>query len=94
MFALYVFGPDVELLLGARRFTTYYFVCVVGAALTQMVVSQTLYPGALSNARRLGRHLRAAFYGMAFPHRRMLLLIPPIPMPAWLLVSLYGGSSC
>ena len=27
---------------------------------------------------------------MAFPHRRLLLLFPPIPMPAWLFVTLYG----
>ena len=30
------------------------------------------------------------FYGMTFPQPRMLLLIPPIPMPAWLFVTLYG----
>jgi membrane associated rhomboid family serine protease len=29
-------------------------------------------------------------YGMAFPHRRLMLIFPPIPMPAWLFVTLYG----
>jgi membrane associated rhomboid family serine protease len=29
-------------------------------------------------------------FGVAFPHRRVVLLIPPIPMPAWLFVTLYG----
>jgi len=29
-------------------------------------------------------------YGMAYPHRRLMLLFPPIPMPAWLFVTLYG----
>ena len=32
MFALYMFGPEIERLLGARRFFTYYIVCVIGAA--------------------------------------------------------------
>ncbi|HTQ36938.1 MAG TPA: rhomboid family intramembrane serine protease, partial [Steroidobacteraceae bacterium] len=31
MFALYMFGPDIERLVGARRFAVYYFVCVVSA---------------------------------------------------------------
>jgi membrane associated rhomboid family serine protease len=30
-------------------------------------------------------------FGMLFPRRRVLLLFPPIPMPAWLLVTIYGG---
>jgi membrane associated rhomboid family serine protease len=29
-------------------------------------------------------------FGMAFPQRRVMLLFPPIPMPAWLFVTLYG----
>ena len=29
-------------------------------------------------------------FGMAFPQRRIILLFPPIPMPAWLFVTLYG----
>ncbi len=36
MFALLIFGPEVERVLGAQRFTLYYFACVVGAALTQL----------------------------------------------------------
>jgi len=27
---------------------------------------------------------------MAFPNRRLMLIFPPIPMPAWLFVTLYG----
>ncbi|MCE3283980.1 MAG: rhomboid family intrarane serine protease [Steroidobacteraceae bacterium] len=30
-------------------------------------------------------------FGMAFPRRRIMLLFPPIPMPAWLFVTLYGA---
>ena len=29
-------------------------------------------------------------YGLAFPQRKLMLLFPPIPMPAWLFVTLYG----
>ena len=29
-------------------------------------------------------------FGMMFPRRVVVLLIPPVPMPAWLFVTLYG----
>jgi membrane associated rhomboid family serine protease len=29
-------------------------------------------------------------YGMTYPNRKLMLLFPPIPMPAWVFVSLYG----
>jgi membrane associated rhomboid family serine protease len=30
-------------------------------------------------------------FAMMFPKRRIMLLIPPIPMPAWLFVLLFGA---
>jgi membrane associated rhomboid family serine protease len=91
MFALFIFGPDVEALVGSRRFTLYYFVCVVGAALTQLFVMHAIYPGPYPTIGASGGIFGVLlFYGLAFPHRRLLLLFPPIPMPAWLFVTLYG----
>ena len=29
-------------------------------------------------------------FGMSFPRRTVMLVFPPIPMPAWLFVTLYG----
>src|SRR6266851_2772555 len=37
MFALYMFGSDIERLFGARYFLAYYLACVVSAALCQLV---------------------------------------------------------
>ena len=39
MFGLWMFGRDLELLWGPRRFLTYYLVCVVGAGLMQLLVA-------------------------------------------------------
>ena len=36
MLALYMFGGDVERLLGSRRYLSYYLLCVIGAAVTQL----------------------------------------------------------
>ena len=91
MFALYIFGPDVEALIGSRRFTFYYFVCVIGAALTQLLVVADLHPGPYPTIGASGGIFGILLlYGLAFPHRQLLLLFPPIPIRAWLLVTLYG----
>jgi membrane associated rhomboid family serine protease len=91
MFALYMFGPDVELLLGRRRFPVFYFVCVGGAAVAQELVTATIYRSPYPTVGASGGIFGLLLcYGMAFPHRRLLLLFPPIPLPAWLFVTLYG----
>src|SRR5437868_11637829 len=36
MLALYMFGSDIERVFGQRRFTIYYFICVVSAAVAQL----------------------------------------------------------
>lgn len=91
MFALYMFGPDAELTLGWRRFSLYYFACVIGAGLAQLWVVQAFSPGQGETIGASGGIFGLLlFYGMTFPNRRLLLLFPPIPMPAWLFVALYG----
>ncbi|MGH8207524.1 MAG: rhomboid family intramembrane serine protease, partial [Steroidobacteraceae bacterium] len=75
MFALFIFGPDIEALVGSRRFTLYYFVCVIGAALTQLFVMHSIYPGPYPTIGASGGIFGVLlFYGLAFPHRRLLLL--------------------
>lgn len=91
MLALYMFGGEIERLLGPRHFLTYYLVCVVGAALTQLVVMGGMNVPPLPTVGASGGvfGLLLAF-GIAYPQRRIMLLFPPIPMPAWLFVTLYG----
>ena len=38
MFALYMFGSDIERLFGSRFFAAYYFACVLSAAVFHLVV--------------------------------------------------------
>src|ERR1700733_5232790 len=91
MFALFIFGPDVERVLGGRRFAIYYFACVIGAALTQLWVAHAISPDPSPPLGPPGGIFGLLlFYGMPFPPRRLLLIFPPIPMPAWLFVTLYG----
>jgi membrane associated rhomboid family serine protease len=91
MLALYMFGSELERLFGQRRYVTYYFVCVVTAAVAQLMVSASVggppYPTVGASGGVFGLLLA---FGMYFPRRTILLIFPPIPMPAWLFVTLYG----
>ena len=90
MLMLWMFGRELEVLMGARRFLTYYFTCVVGAGIVQLIVAGLQgggYPTIGASGGVFGILLA---FGMAFPNRTILLLIPPIPMKAKYLVVLAG----
>ena len=91
MFAVFMFGSTLEQFLGTRSYVTLYFVSVVTAALTQLGVNELLgspYPTLGASGGVFGLLLA---FGMYFPHQRIMLIIPPIPMPAWVAVTLYGA---
>ncbi|HET6493580.1 MAG TPA: rhomboid family intramembrane serine protease, partial [Burkholderiales bacterium] len=91
MLALYMFGSDIERVFGQQRYLTYYLACVVTAAVAQLLVSATSgappYPTLGASGGVFGVLLAFALY---FPRRTVMLVFPPIPMPAWLFVTLYG----
>jgi membrane associated rhomboid family serine protease len=92
MFALWMFGREVERTLGSRRYAVLYFAAVLSAALVQLVVVSTMvgpqiYPTVGASGGVFGILLAFAWL---YPRRVVVLLIPPIPMPAWLFVGLYG----
>ena len=90
MFALYMFGGAIERVFGPRRYALFYFVSVVSAAATQLIVaalSGGIYPTVGASGGVFGLLLA---YGMYFPHNRVMLLFPPIPLPARVFVTLYA----
>ncbi len=91
MWALHMFGRDVERALGAERYLQLYVAAVMSAASVQLVVvSATVhapYPTLGASGGVFGVLLA---FGVLYPRRIVTLLFPPIPMPAWLFVALYG----
>jgi len=91
MFALYMFGGAIEQVFGMRRYLTYYFVCVVSAALTQLAFAfftGGVYPVVGASGGVFGLLLA---YAMYFPNNRVMLIFPPIPMQARTFVFLYAA---
>jgi membrane associated rhomboid family serine protease len=105
MFALWMFGRQLEYELGSQRFFTYYMVCGVGAALLQLGVGYAEYQHAIAaGGMQSAMHLLyvptvgasgAVFglllaFGMLHPNATIMLIFPPIAMRAKWFVTLYG----
>ena len=90
MFMLWMFGRELELVYGPRRFLTYYLTCVVGAGIVQLVVAALqggVYPTVGASGGVFGLLL---LFGMTFPNRMIMLIFPPIPMRAKYMVVVFG----
>lgn len=94
MFALWMFGSQLEAFWGSRPFLTFYFFCLVGAGLIQLIVATvaagdgSIYPTIGASGAVFGILLG---FGMMFPEQPVMLLFPPIPMKAKWFVILYGA---
>lgn len=94
MFGLAMFGSPLERFWGSRPFLQYYVVCVIGAGLIQLAVATAaagqghLYPTVGASGGVFGLLLG---FAMMFPQQRIMLLFPPIPLPAWAMVTLFGA---
>jgi membrane associated rhomboid family serine protease len=90
MYALWAFGSEVEGTLGSKRFLILYFASVVVAAAAQLItVAMTdSYAKTLGASGGVFGVLLA--FAMLFPHRKLMLIFPPIPMKAWFMVTAYA----
>ncbi len=92
MLGLWMFGSEVERVLGTRRYFVYYFVSVLAAAAAQLAMSVLSpgppYPTVGASGGVFGLLLA---YGMFFPRRIVMLIFPPIPMQARFFVFVYAA---
>lgn len=92
MWGLWMFGAEIERYVGSRRVLACYFASVLTAALTQLFVPALFgAPPAPTIGASGGVFGLLLAYALMFPHRKIMLLIPPIPMPAWVFATLYAG---
>ena len=106
MFAVWMFGPMIENEFGPRRFSLYYLVCGLGAALVQETVwalmlsnmSATYSAASLANYAYMLNTIGASgavfgilfAFGWLYPNVPMYILFIPIPVRARVFVIVYA----
>ena len=91
MLGVWMFGADLERVWGSRRYLVYYTVSVLSAAIAQLLFSAWAGSDVPAIGASGGVFGLLLAFAMTFPTRVVVLLIPPIPMPAWLFATLYGA---
>ncbi len=92
MLGLWMFGTEIERYVGPWRLLACYFASVVTAGITQLVVPGLLgAPPAPTIGASGGVFGLLLAYALMFPQRKVVPLIPPIPMPAWVFASIYAA---
>ena len=90
MFALFMFGGELERFWGSRRFLIYYFACVLSAGGVQLLTEQLAHAGEPTLGASGGVFGLLLAFAMYFPTRRLIVFPIPVPVPAWLFVTFYG----
>lgn len=93
MFALWMFGRIMEQVWGAKKFLFYYFVCGIGAAVTQELGQMLGWIP--MNACTLGAS-GAVFgillaFGLTFPNEKIFIIPIPFPIKAKYFVFFYAA---
>lgn len=94
MFALVMFGSPLEYVWGERRFTIYYFVCLIGAGLCHLVYATWALQAQSTLIAALGAsgaiYGLVLAYGMLFPNQKITIFPIPIVMTARTVAILYA----
>ena len=90
MFAVWMFGFPIEKMWGSKRYAEYFFICVLGAGLIQLLVqyiSGGVYPTIGASGAVFGLLLA---YGVTWPNNKLILIFFPVPIKAKWFVLIYG----
>jgi rhomboid family protein len=91
MYGLWMFGRELEALLGRKVFYWLYFASVLSAGIMQVLVTTFtggMYPTVGASGGVFGLLLA---YAMFFPNRVIMLLFPPVALPARAFVFIYAA---
>lgn len=91
MLGLWMFGSELERLWGQKRYIHFMAAGIVAAALTQMLLVTVMGSRAYTVGISGGIFALLLAFGMLFPNRTVMLLIPPIPMKAKTFVWVFGA---
>jgi membrane associated rhomboid family serine protease len=94
MFALWMFGNELENTWGPKRFLLYYILTGIGAAIIHMAVTSIMGNGFLYTVGASGSVYGILLaYGMTFPNRPIFMFPLFIPIQAKYFVMIYAAIS-
>ncbi len=90
MLGLWQFGSELERLWGEKRYIQFYTASVLTAAATQLLVTFLTSSTNATIGASGGIFGLLLGFGMMFPNRQIMLILPPIPMKAKTYVLIFG----
>ncbi len=91
MLGMWMFGGELERLWGGRRYLSFLLAGVLAAAAAQLVVTLAIGSTVPTVGASGGLFALLLAFGMLFPNRIIVPLIPPIPMKARTFVIVFGA---
>lgn len=90
MFALWIFGPQLEMTWGSRRFLRFYLLCGVGAGVIILGWNSILGSGAVTLGASGAVFGILTAFSLMWPDRTIALLFPPVAFKAiWFIPILF-----
>jgi len=92
---LWIFGAEIEEWLGSRSFLAFYLACGLVASGFQIASNPDSYLATIGASGAISGVLGA--YVASYPHRRLRLRWPPVPIPAmffllvWIVIQVLSG---
>jgi membrane associated rhomboid family serine protease len=91
MIGLWMFGGELERLWGQKRFIHFLLAGALSAAAVQIVWTMLIGSRVPTVGASGAIFALLLAFGMLFPNRTIMLLIPPIPMKAKFFVAIFGA---
>lgn len=94
MFSLFIFGPILENLWGAKRFFNFYIICGIAAGVAQLFIDPN-FPMAVGASGAIMGVMAAFAY--LFPNTELMLMFIPVPIkakyliPGFMALDLFGA---
>lgn len=88
---IWMFGGELERLWGPKRYLQLYIASIITAGFSQLALAAITGSAAPTIGASGGLFGLLLGFGMMFPNRVIVPLIPPIPMKAKVFVAIFGG---
>lgn len=92
LLGIYMFGGDVERVLGSREFVRFAIVCAIGGGALHTIVALVVGGAAVRVVGASGAVLGIVLaFAIFFPQRQVFIFPIPVPIKAWVMALAFGA---